>query len=307
MLVNRTNLSINGRGMANLGTRELRDTSLVLTLSCKDQPGITSSVTSLLYKNDFNILDSAQFGDSSTDRFFMRVHFVRNDLSSAETTSLRAQLEPLVSKFKMDYNLNATALKMRVMIMVSKIGHCLNDLLFRTSNGQLPIEIPCIVSNHSNFSSLAATYNIPFYNLPITPANKIEQEKRILELVRREHIDVIILARYMQIISPELCREMKGQIINIHHSFLPSFKGAKPYHQAYERGVKLIGATSHFVTSDLDEGPIIEQGIDRVDHSLTANDLVNVGSTVESAVLARAVKWVAERRVMMNGVKTVVL
>ena len=293
--------------MATAKANKQPDTSLILTLSCKDQPGITSSVTTLLYQNNFNILDSAQFGDSSTDRFFMRVHFVRNDASKAETPDLHNQLQPLIEKFSMDYNLNATAHKMRVMIMVSKIGHCLNDLLFRTSTGQLPIEIPCIVSNHSTYAGLAASYNIPFHTLPITPENKIEQEQRILDLVRNQQIDVIVLARYMQILSPELCLEMKGQIINIHHSFLPSFKGAKPYHQAYERGVKLIGATSHFVTSDLDEGPIIEQGVDRVDHSLTANDLVSVGSTVESAVLARAVKWVAERRVLLNGVKTVVL
>lgn len=190
--------------------------------------------------------------------------------------------------------------------MVSKIGHCLNDLLFRQSTNQLSIEVPLIVSNHPDFAALAATYNIPFHHLPVAPDTKAEQESRILELVKGNDIDLIVLARYMQVLSPRLCEEMSGRIINIHHSFLPSFKGARPYHQAYDRGVKIIGATAHFVTSDLDEGPIIEQDVVRVNHGMSPKELTIAGSTVESNVLAAAVKFVAEGRVLLNGHKTVV-
>jgi formyltetrahydrofolate deformylase len=207
----------------------------------------------------------------------------------------------LDSRFDMTWQLHDAEVKPRVMILVSKIGHCLNDLLFRYSTGQLPIDIACIVSNHRDFYQLAASYNIPFHHLPITKDTKQQQEERIWELHQQEKIDLLVLARYMQILSPEMCRRVSGKAINIHHSFLPSFKGAKPYFQAFDRGVKLVGATAHFVTSDLDEGPIIEQGIERVDHTHDVKALTTVGSTTECITLARAVKWFAERRILMNA------
>lgn len=206
----------------------------------------------------------------------------------------------------MAFDLHSVAEKPRVLVMVSKIGHCLNDLLYRQSISQLGIEVPLIVSNHPDFEPLAAAYKIPFHHLPVNADTKLEQEAQILDLVKEHKIDLIVLARYMQVLTPGLCKAMSGKIINIHHSFLPSFKGAKPYHQAYDRGVKIIGATAHFVTSDLDEGPIIEQNVVRVDHGLSPKELTAEGSNVERNVLASAVKWVAERRVLLNGHKTVV-
>ena len=232
----------------------------------------------------------------------MRVHF-----GHAETTEeIKPSLVQLADQMKMEYTLRPVAEKPRVLIMVSKIGHCLNDLLFRQKNKQLQVEIPLIVSNHPDFAPLASNYNIPFHHLPVTKDTKLAQEKQILDLVKEHNIDLIVLARYMQVLTPGLCSAMSGKIINIHHSFLPSFKGAKPYHQAYERGVKIIGATAHFVTADLDEGPIIEQRIARVDHGMTPKDLVEEGSNVEAQVLAAAVKWWSEERVFLNGTKTVV-
>lgn len=281
-----------------------------LTLSCPDRPGIVHAVTGFLAQHDLNIVDSQQYGDSTTSTFFMRVHFGPDNRLKApaglDFDQLRQKFDHVARPLSMTYELNANATKPRVMIMVSKIGHCLNDLLFRQSTNQLPISVPLIVSNHPDLSTLAATYNIPFHHLPVTPETKSEQETQILELVRAHDIDLIVLARYMQVLSPTLCTAMSGKIINIHHSFLPSFKGAKPYHQAHERGVKIIGATAHFVTSDLDEGPIIEQNVVRVDHSMSPKELTIEGSNVESNVLASAVKWVAERRVLLNGHRTVV-
>ena len=206
----------------------------------------------------------------------------------------------------MDAKIHDMRVKPRVLLMVSKFGHCLNDLLFRWASGQLSIDIPAIVSNHTEFQPLAHSYRIPFFYLPVTPATKAEQEARVLELVERERVDLVVLARYMQILSPQLCEALKGRAINIHHSFLPSFKGAKPYAQAHDRGVKLIGATAHYVTADLDEGPIIEQDVERVDHAMTPDTLAAIGHDVESVVLARAVKWHVERRVLLNGHRTVV-
>jgi len=206
----------------------------------------------------------------------------------------------------MDFHLWGKGERPRVCIMVSKIGHCLNDLLFRASTNQLKIDIPLIISNHPDFAPLAASYKIPFHHLPVTAETKSEQEEKILGLVKGEGIELIVLARYMQVLSPKLCEEMSGRIVNIHHSFLPSFKGARPYFQAYDRGVKIIGATAHFVTSDLDEGPIIEQDVVRVDHAMSPKELTTEGSNVESKVLATAVKWVTERRVLLNGHKTIV-
>ncbi|KAI5920813.1 formyl transferase [Camillea tinctor] len=275
----------------------------ILTLSCPDKPGIVHAVTGMLASHGLNILDLQQFSDRTSQNFFMRVHF-----GHAESTSnLNEPLKNLSTEMQMTgYDLRPASQKPRVLIMVSKIGHCLNDLLFRTKTNQLGIEIPLIVSNHPEFKPLAESYGIEFHHLPVTKDTKLEQEKQILDLIKKNNIELVVLARYMQVLSPGLCEAMSGKIINIHHSFLPSFKGAKPYHQAYDRGVKIIGATAHFVTADLDEGPIIEQRIARVDHSMNPKELVEEGSNVESQVLAAAVKWWSEKRVFLNGHKTVV-
>ncbi|PWY95432.1 formyltetrahydrofolate deformylase [Aspergillus sclerotioniger CBS 115572] len=280
--------------------------SYILTLSCPDRPGIVHAVTAYLVQQNLNIIDSSQYGDPTSERFFMRVHFKDESNPGQSLTELRSAFEPTATSLSMDFQLVTASTKPRVLIMVSKIGHCLNDLLFRASTGQLAIEIPLIVSNHPDFATLAATYNIPFLHLPVTAATKPQQEGRILELIREHNIDLVVLARYMQVLSPTLCEAMSGKIINIHHSFLPSFKGAKPYHQAFDRGVKIVGATAHFVTSDLDEGPIIEQNVVRVNHAMSPKELTHAGSNVESNVLATAVKYFAERRVLLNGHKTVV-
>ncbi|KAB8228795.1 formyl transferase [Aspergillus alliaceus] len=281
----------------------------ILTLSCPDRRGIVHAVTAFLVQHKLNIIDSSQFGDTTSQRFFMRTHFkaeTSEDVPQKTIEELREAFEPTAKSLSMDFQLVPATQKPRVLIMVSKIGHCLNDLLFRTSTGQLAIDIPLIVSNHPDFATLAATYNIPFIHLPVTAATKPQQEGRILELIKEHNIDLVVLARYMQVLSPTLCEAMSGRIINIHHSFLPSFKGAKPYHQAYDRGVKIIGATAHFVTSDLDEGPIIEQNVVRVNHGMSPKELTHAGSNVESNVLAAAVKYFSERRVLLNGHKTVV-
>ncbi|PWY80561.1 formyltetrahydrofolate deformylase [Aspergillus heteromorphus CBS 117.55] len=280
--------------------------SYILTLSCPDRPGIVHSVTAYLVQHTLNIIDSSQYGDPTSQRFFMRVHFKDESSPSKSLADLRAAFEPTAQSLSMDFQLVSATTKPRVLLMVSKIGHCLNDLLFRASTGQLPIDIPLIVSNHPDFSTLAATYNIPFVHLPVTADTKPQQEGRILELIREHDVELVVLARYMQVLSPTLCEAMSGKIINIHHSFLPSFKGAKPYHQAFDRGVKIVGATAHFVTSDLDEGPIIEQNVVRVSHGMSPKELTHAGSNVESNVLATAVKYFAERRVLLNGHKTVV-
>lgn len=274
----------------------------ILTLSCPDKPGIVHNVTGLLAKQGLNILDLQQFSDPASDRFFMRVHFGHAE----NTESLKEPFTVLAKDLQMDYEIHPVAQKPRVLIMVSKIGHCLNDLLFRFKTQQLAIDIPVIVSNHPEYRALAESYGIEFHHLPVTKDTKAEQESQILALIEQQKIELVVLARYMQVLSPKLCEVMSGKIINIHHSFLPSFKGAKPYHQAFERGVKIIGATAHFVTADLDEGPIIEQRVARVDHAMSPKELVEEGSNVESQVLAAAVKWWSEKRVFLNGTKTVV-
>jgi formyltetrahydrofolate deformylase len=290
-----------------------RDQEFILTLSCQDQPGIVHAVSGLLYQAGCNIIDSQQFGDvgaeDATGLFFMRVHFeAPAHLSDAAT--LDRLLGNLRQQFRMDARLHAVNARPRLLLMVSKFGHCLNDLLFRWRSGQLAVDIPAIVSNHPDFAELAAGYGIPFHHLPLPTGSGAEakraQEREIEALIERERIDLVVLARYMQILSPEFCQVLHGRAINIHHSFLPSFKGARPYAQAHARGVKLIGATAHYVTADLDEGPIIEQDVERVDHALSAEDLTAVGRDVESVVLARAVRWHVEHRVLMNGHKSVV-
>ncbi|EAA29074.1 formyltetrahydrofolate deformylase [Neurospora crassa] len=276
----------------------------ILTLSCPDKPGIVHAVTGVFAQQGHNILDLQQFSDPVSEKFFMRVHF-----GPTPTPSTEHLIEPfnkLATDYQMEYKIRPVAQKTRVLIMVSKIGHCLNDLLFRAKTGQLPIDIPLIVSNHPTFEPLAQSYGIEFHHLPVTKDTKAQQESQVLELAKQHGIELIVLARYMQVLSPTLCEAMSGRIINIHHSFLPSFKGAKPYHQAYERGVKIIGATAHFVTADLDEGPIIEQRVTRVDHGMGPERLVDEGSNVESQVLAAAVKWYAEQRLFLNNGKTVV-
>ena len=284
----------------------------VLTLSCPDAVGIVFGVSSLLYRNNCNILDSNQFGDiygdDATGHFFMRVHFEAPE-NIAHENELLSIFEPLFAQFNMKASFHAVDKRSKVLLMVSKHGHCLNDLLFRWKSGQLKVDIPAIVSNHPDFEELASSYAIPFYYLPITNSiqnNKRQQELQIEAIIKNLNIDLIVLARYMQVLSPEFCQMLSGKAINIHHSFLPSFKGAKPYYQAHSRGVKIIGATAHYVTSDLDEGPIIEQDVERVDHSLSAEDLSALGRDVECIVLARAVKWHIEHRVMLNGNKTLV-
>ena len=276
----------------------------ILTLSCPDTTGIVYHVTGFLYERGCNVIDSAQFGDATTGLFFMRVHF--SAPAPLEQPELARAFEPIASKFRMDARISDNRVRPRVLFMVSKFGHCLNDLLFRWAAGQLPMDIPAIVSNHTEFQPLAHSYRLPFFYLPVTPATKAEQEAKVIELVERERVDLVVLARYMQILSPALCAALRGRAINIHHSFLPSFKGAKPYLQAHDRGVKLIGATAHYVTADLDEGPIIEQGVERVDHAMDPDTLAAIGRDVESVVLARAVKWHLERRVLLNGHRTVV-
>lgn len=281
----------------------------ILTLSCLDQRGIVHRVSGFLAEHGCNIIDSAQFGDAESKLFFMRVHFALEDGAVGDAL-LRTDFAALCSQMGMQGQLHDAHYKPRVMLMVSKIGHCLNDLLFRYKSGLLPVEIPAIVSNHMDFYQLAASYNIPFHHLPLATgadnATKLAQEARILDLLDTHRIDLVVLARYMQILSPGLCEAMRGKAINIHHSFLPSFKGAKPYAQAHQRGVKLIGATAHFVTGDLDEGPIIEQDVERVDHAMDAETLSAIGRDVECVVLARAVKWFVEHRILQNGDKTVV-
>ncbi len=235
----------------------------------------------------------------------MRVHFV-DEQPGSSPAALSEKFSPIARRFEMDWRLHKTSVKPRVLIMVSKIGHCLNDLLYRQRSGVLPIDIPAIVSNHNDFADLAKSHDVPFYHLPIIEGDKARQEAAILDLARQTGVDLIVLARYMQILSPGFCAALRGRIINIHHSFLPSFKGARPYAQAHERGVKLIGATAHFVTGDLDEGPIIEQDVERVDHAMSPDQLTAIGRDIESIVLARAVTWFVEHRILINGHKTVV-
>ena len=276
----------------------------ILTLSCPDRTGIVFRVTGLLYELGCNILDAQQFGDDETRRFFLRVHFDVPTL--AETETLQEGFAALADNFGMDWQLHDARQRARLLVLVSKQGHCLNDLLFRAHSGQLAVDIAGIVSNHDDFAALAESYGVPFHHLPLDAATKTAQERKILALVEHERIDLGVLARYMQILSPEMCAALAGRAINIHHSFLPSFKGAKPYHQAHQRGVKIIGATAHYVTGDLDEGPIIEQDVARVDHAMTPRELVRVGSDTESQVLARAVRRHVEHRILLNGHRTVV-
>ncbi|RZZ83649.1 formyltetrahydrofolate deformylase [Pseudoxanthomonas winnipegensis] len=276
----------------------------ILTLSCPDRTGIVYRVSGLLFDAGCNILDAQQFGDADSGRFFLRVHFDRPE--ALEPEALRGRLAELGAAFDMDWQLHDAQARARLLVLVSKHGHCLNDLLFRAHSRQLKVDIAAVASNHEDFAPLAASYDVPFHYLPVDAATRATQERAILDLVERERIDLVVLARYMQILSPALCAALAGRAINIHHSFLPSFKGAQPYHQAHARGVKIIGATAHYVTPDLDEGPIIEQDVARVDHAMTPRELVRLGSDTESLVLARAVRRHVEHRILLNGHRTVV-
>ncbi|MEV0588471.1 formyltetrahydrofolate deformylase [Nonomuraea sp. NPDC050310] len=273
----------------------MTDAEYVLTLSCPDRPGVVAAVSGLLAEQGCNITESQQFG---AERFYMRVQFT----SPVTEDVLRTALAGL----GMEFTLRDLAVKPRVLIMVSKFDHCLNDLLYRVRSGALDIEIVAVVSNHPDLRPLTQSYGIDYHHLPVTPETKPRQEAEVLTLVEHYQADLVVLARYMQVLSEDLCAKLAGRAINIHHSFLPSFKGAKPYHQAYARGVKLIGATAHYVTSDLDEGPIIEQEVARVTHSHSPQDLVAIGRDVECVALARAVKWHTEQRVVLDGHKTIV-
>ncbi len=283
--------------------RPIMSHAYILTLSCPDRPGIVHAVSGFLLEHGGNIEEAAQYNDHDTGLFFMRVQFACERLSFEE---LKTQLAGFTAPFEMKWQLHATHQPMRTVLMVSKEGHCLNDLLFRWKSGLLPLDIRAIISNHREFYQLAASYNVPFHHIPVTAATKEQAEAKQYEIIQAEGAELVVLARYMQILSNDLCQKLSGRAINIHHSFLPSFKGAKPYYQAHDRGVKLIGATAHYVTADLDEGPIIEQDVARVDHSKTVEDLTAIGRDTESLVLARAVKWHSEHRVLQNGHKTVI-
>ncbi len=277
------------------------DPRYCLKLSCKNRPGIVAAVSGCIASNDGDILDAAQFDDTETGQFLMRVYF-----SSPTIERIEFELKPIVERFAMRIELIPESQVGRALIMVSKMDHCLHDLLYRWRKNSLKMDVVGIVSNHRDAEELAERYEVPFHYLPVTKENKTEQEQRLLEIVSEQRVDLVILARYMQILSDELANKLYGKVINIHHSFLPSFKGAKPYHQAHARGVKLTGATAHYVTPDLDEGPIIEQEVARVKHSDTVEDLVRLGQDTEARVLARAVRWHLEHRVLLNGSKTVV-
>ncbi|MEU7900649.1 formyltetrahydrofolate deformylase [Nonomuraea sp. NPDC049152] len=274
----------------------------ILTVSCSDKPGIVYAVSSFLVQHRGDMLQSKQFNDRLGGGFFMRVHFAAQD----GLEELREGFAYVAESFQMTWQLNDAATPTRALVMVSKFGHCMNDLLFRRQVGGLNIDVPAIVSNHPDLEPLAASYGVPFHHVPVTADGKAEAEAKVLDLVAEYEADLVVLARYMQVLSDDMCKRLEGRAINIHHSFLPGFKGAKPYHQAHERGVKLIGATAHYVTADLDEGPIIEQDVARVDHELDPEDLVAAGRDVEAQVLARAVKWHSEHRVLLNGDRTVV-
>jgi formyltetrahydrofolate deformylase len=287
---------------ANSATAPAGD--FVLILACPDRPGIVHAVSGFLVRHGGNILESQQFGDQLVGRFFMRIDFVVSDGVDAET--LRGDFAGIAEEFAMEFELWDATAPYRTLIMVSKHLHCLNDLLFRTSTRSLQIEIPVVVSNHRDAEPLVRSYGLDFRHIPVTPETKPEAEAELLGLVDDLDIHLVVLARYMQVLSDDACRRLSGHAINIHHSFLPSFKGARPYHQAFDRGVKLVGATAHYVTGDLDEGPIIEQDVMRVDHTYDQEQLVSAGRDVEAQVLSRAVRWHSQSRILLNGHRTVV-
>ncbi len=278
----------------------------ILTISCPDARGIVATVAGFLSDQDAFITESSHFGDPVSKRFLMRTVFAAGPFTPA-VEDFAQRFSRIAERFQMVWGLHDAARKERVLIMVSRFDHCLNDLLYRYRTGDLAIEIPAIVSNHPDLAPLAEWHQVPFHHLPVTPETKAEQEAQVLRLVGDLEIDLVVLARYMQVLSPALSERLRGCCINIHHSFLPGFKGARPYQQAHAQGVKLIGATAHYVSADLDEGPIIEQSVERVDHTYRPEDLTRVGRDIENVVLARAVRFHIEHRILLNGTKTVVL
>jgi formyltetrahydrofolate deformylase len=293
--------------VVDMSTEEPAGLEFILTLSCPDKPGIVYAVSSFLVQHSANIVSSQQYGEpDGGGLFFMRVHFTVPP-PGRQPAELERDFTWVAESFHMTWKLNDKNARVKTLLMVSQLGHCLNDLLFRWSSGSLPIDIAGVVSNHEVFRGLTETYQVPFHYIPVTADSKPAAEAKLLSLIDETDTELVVLARYMQILSPEVCKRVEGRMINIHHSFLPSFKGAKPYHQAYAKGVKLVGATAHYVTPDLDEGPIIEQGLMRVDHTYSPARLVEAGRDVETQVLARAVTWHAEHRVLLNGNRTVVL
>jgi formyltetrahydrofolate deformylase len=284
--------------------RAMTQPEFVLSIACPDRRGIVAEVTRFLFERNCNILDSQQFGDRGNGRFFLRVHCLSE--GGIGIPWLEKEFSAIAEKFAMQAQFFDSARNTRVLIMVSKFGHALVDLLYRARIGAIPLEIPLIVSNHRDYEDVAAAQNIPFVHLPMTKDNKAQQEAALAGLMAEHRIDLVVLARYMQILSEDFCQPRLGRIINIHHSFLPSFKGANPYTQAHDRGVKLIGATAHYVTGNLDEGPIIEQSVERVTHALAPQDYISAGRDIESRTLARAVKWHCEHRILLNGRKTVI-
>jgi formyltetrahydrofolate deformylase len=280
------------------------DAHWVLTFVCTDRPGIVHALSGAIVAADGNITESRQFSSHDTGRFFLRLQVE----SPSTAQQFAAHLAPVAARFGAEWLLDRVARPVRTLILVSKAGHCLNDLLFRTHSGQLPIEVPLVLGNHPALEGLAGFYGVPFEHRGITsPETKALFEERVVAAVEEHDIELVVLARYMQVLSPALCERLAGRVINIHHSFLPGFKGANPYKQAHARGVKLIGATAHFVTPDLDEGPIIEQNVVRVDHSADAAELVRIGQDEESRTLTQAVRWFAEHRVLLDGQRTIVL
>lgn len=276
----------------------------VLLVSCVDRKGIVAAVANSIAAQDCNIVHSAQFGDAESGRFFMRVTFAAPTGMTPE--SFGRSFLPVVAAFGLEWQVHDLAVKQRALVMVSRGGHCLNDLLYRTATGYLPMEVTSVVSNHEVWRRRVEHEGIAYHCLPVTPESKAAQEEKLLALIAEQRVDLIILARYMQVLSDAACRALEGRVINIHHSSLPAFKGARPYHRAWERGVKLVGATAHYVTPDLDEGPIIAQDVSTVDHADTVDDLIAQGQETESRVLTRAVKAHCEHRVMLNGQRTVV-
>ena len=284
----------------------LPSNAFVLTVKCPDTIGIVCAVAGFLCDEGYFVEESAHFGDRDTNQFFMRTVFTPQKCVFSRS-GFANRFQAVADKFDMQWQVFDTNVRPRVLIMVSRLDHCLNDLLYRYRTGALSMDIPAIVSNHLDLAELAQWHKIPYFHVPVTPDTRAQAEARLLEIADDTKADLIVLARYMQILSDETCRRLSGRIINIHHSFLPGFKGARPYHKAYERGVKLIGATAHYVTPELDEGPIIEQGVERVNHSYSPEDLAAVGRDVESLTLARAVKLHLEHRVFLNGARTVIL
>ncbi len=288
-----------------VSTPDASSTDHVLLLSCPDRRGIVATVTAMLFERGANIEESQQFDDVRTGQFFMRIRF-SVQAGGAALPQWEEWFAPIGTAYGMEWSIRGAATPYRAVVLVSRFGHCLNDLLFRWRSGALNMTIPAIVSNHRDMETLAQSYGVPFHHIPVTPDTKPEAEHRLREVLTEHDVELVVLARYMQVLSDDLSRDLSGRIINIHHSFLPSFKGAKPYHQAYERGVKLVGATAHYVTADLDEGPLIEQDVVRVDHRMTPVDLVRAGEECESRVLARALRWHCESRILLNEDRTVV-